>query len=295
MILYFDVLAIFIFAVLGAILSDNRKSDNALKILCLFWGSFTCCFGGGIIRDVLLTTMLVISSKSPLKPPFGFLDISSLAAAAGFGLYIYLYIFGKEKILERKKVQLFLTIFDAAGMGRFIVAGGERAALCFSDSPSLGSTIVIFVSAMLSSVGGGIITKLLRKKKVSAIFREKWKYYMTAFFFSIEYTAVRKQIESADDSVLLMAIESVITILAIEYRLVCRIASALAFQHEPKSFYYSLAISFSTSSVVIDNRVLLSRGARFKSIQTHNKGIHTISYAPSVTALRTDRLIAIGA
>lgn len=309
---YIDIAALFLFALLGANLIDNhrcrmdkRSSNNfkkrLRKELLMLSGSFTSSLGGGVIRDILLMILLVIFAGQFASPCFAFLHISSLAVVAGYILYILLRKTGKVRILQWKTVQFIINIIDGAAMGRFMVSGGDRVLLfitnSFSFSPIVSVLAYAFVCgcAVLSCIGGGVITKLICKKKISDIFQEKWMYYLTAILTSVEYTVLRMQTDDSDKLSLLMMGECIIAILAIDYNIIRKVTKAPLFQNEPKRSHYALTVSLIRGGVLFGTKAWPHRGAKFKSVLNPSKGVHIVSFAHSATILRTNKLIAVAA
>jgi uncharacterized membrane protein YeiH len=125
----------FAFGLSGGILAVRKKMD-LFGILVL---SVTTGLGGGILRDVLLNRL----------PPTTVTDVRFLAIAALAGVIVFVTY---NRLIHHV---LFITTFDAIGLGIFTVTGTTIA---------LGSGLGPVPAAllgMLTGVGGGVLRDVL--------------------------------------------------------------------------------------------------------------------------------------
>ena len=134
------------FAVSGAIASIDKEMD----IFGVLFLSLTTCFGGGLMRDVLIDR----------TPAFftSFLHIGC-AVVTALAVFILAAAFKRQYIENERVVDSVNNYFDAAGLGVFAVMGTKICIGAGFDSP----LVAIFLG-MLTSVGGGMIRDLCLRK-----------------------------------------------------------------------------------------------------------------------------------
>lgn len=142
LVLWFDLLGVFFFALSGNLLAARKDIDFTGGLaLGLLAG-----LGGGIIRDVLLgVTPLSLSSPVYLVPP--------LVAAAS------VYLLGS--LVHR--VRTLIVAFDAVGLGVFCTFGTARA---LDHGMPVASAILLGV---ITAVGGGLMRDVVANE-IPAVF-----------------------------------------------------------------------------------------------------------------------------
>ncbi len=140
----FDLLGIFVFAISGALVAV-RKTLDLFAVLVLAGATG---LGGGFIRDVLIGA----------TPPAALADWRYLTVPAVAGLVTFVFhpTLGK---LER-----YVIVFDAFGLALFCVTGAIKA----SDS-GLG-LLPAALLGMVTGIGGGMLRDVLAGR-VPVIFR----------------------------------------------------------------------------------------------------------------------------
>lgn len=138
-----DLVGVFAFAVSGALLAARKDFD--------FVGSFTLSvlagLGGGITRDVLLDRGVPASLENPLY----------LAPPALVSLLVYV------KALHPNRLNLTITVFDAAGLALFAVSG-----VVIAHGMGLHPVSVVVV-ATVGALGGGVLRDIVANE-VPSIF-----------------------------------------------------------------------------------------------------------------------------
>ena len=131
-----DLIGTFVFALEGALIAIRAGLD----LLGIAVIAFVASLGGGILRDILLGA----------TPPAAFRDQRyPLLALAAAGLAIALQLSGLFP------PSLAMTVFDAAGLALFAVAGTQKAI-------GYGSNIVTASAlGVLTAVGGGATRDVL--------------------------------------------------------------------------------------------------------------------------------------
>ena len=130
-----DLLGVFVFALSGATLAVQQRLD-AFGVLFL---AGVAALGGGVLRDVLLGATppaALQDSRYLLVPP--------IAAAL---------VFFFSPLVER--LGPAVRLFDAAGLGLFVVAGTTKAL-----NAGLGAVPAVVVGC-LTGIGGGVARDLL--------------------------------------------------------------------------------------------------------------------------------------
>lgn len=135
LILGFDLVGTFVFALAGATAGVRRQLD-IFGVLVL---SLVTATAGGIARDLLIGAV----------PPAALSDWRYFAAAMLAGLVTILWYPTIERL--RTPVQLF----DAAGLALFAVAGAEKS-LAYGLNPLMAALL-----GMLTGIGGGMLRDIL--------------------------------------------------------------------------------------------------------------------------------------
>ena len=142
LVLWFDLMGVFFFALSGNLLAARKDIDiTGGLVLGLLAG-----LGGGIIRDVLLgVTPLALSEPIYLVAPV-------VAAAV-------VYLLGS--LIHR--VQTLIVAFDAAGLGLFCTFGTARA---LDHGMPVASALLLGV---VTAVGGGLLRDVVANE-IPAVF-----------------------------------------------------------------------------------------------------------------------------
>src|SRR6187455_1561778 len=135
MLLVMDLVGVFVFALAGATAAVRQRLD-LFGVLVL---SFATATTGGILRDLLIGAV----------PPAAFADSRYLAASVLAGLVTFKW----HHLIERLRNPV--RVFDAAGLGLFVVAGTQKA-LSAGLHPVMAALL-----GMLTGIGGGVMRDLL--------------------------------------------------------------------------------------------------------------------------------------
>ena len=170
-----EILGTIAFAISGAMVASRKKMD-IFGVMVL---GVTTAVGGGMIRDLILG----------INPPIMFINSSYVFVAVLTSILIFIIFFHLKKHIEKynKQIDSILNIFDAIGLGAFVVAGVNTA---ISHGFEDFGFLVIFVGT-LSGIGGGILRDIfagripvvLRKRvyAIAAIVGAMTYYYTYAF------------------------------------------------------------------------------------------------------------------
>ena len=130
-----DLVGVFVFALAGATAAVRQRLD-LFGVLVL---SFATATTGGILRDLLIGAV----------PPAAFADYRYLAASVLAGLVTFHW----HHLIEQLRNPV--RVFDAAGLGLFVVAGTQKA-LAAGLHPIMAALL-----GMLTGIGGGVMRDLL--------------------------------------------------------------------------------------------------------------------------------------
>jgi len=138
MLLAFDLIGTFVFALSGAMAGVRQRLD-LFGVLVL---SFAAASAGGIMRDLLIGAV----------PPAAIKDWRYLAVSLLAGLLTFIWF---PRIKQRNRPRNLILIFDGAGLALFAVVGAQKA-LGFGLNPAMAALL-----GMLSGIGGGMLRDLL--------------------------------------------------------------------------------------------------------------------------------------
>lgn len=147
-ILVLETLGVIAFAFSGAILAI-KKSMDILGVVVL---AVTTAVGGGIIRDVILG----------INPPMAFRHSTQTLTAAVVAVIIFIGVaYCQSRGIQNlfKKLDIFMTVFDALGLAAFTVTG---VSIAYGMSTRYSLFLYIFVGS-LTGVGGGVLRDILAR------------------------------------------------------------------------------------------------------------------------------------
>lgn len=158
-----DLIGIFFFATSGALLAARKQFDLVGSMAL----SLLAGLGGGFTRDILLDRGLPASLENPVY----------LAPPVLVSLLVYV------KVIHPNRLNLTITLFDAAGLALFTVSG---VLLAHSMGVHPVSTVVI---AMVTALGGGVLRDIVANE-VPSIFDPRGVYVLPTFLGAVLATVV---------------------------------------------------------------------------------------------------------
>ena len=179
----------FAFGLSGGILAVRKKMD-LFGVLVL---SVTTGLGGGILRDVLLNRL----------PPTTVTDTRFLAVAALAGVLVFV---AYNRLIHHS---LFITTFDALGLGIFTVTGTTIAL-----SNGLGPVPAALLG-MLTGVGGGVLRDILAAE-VPLILRSE--IYAVASLLGATIIILANQVQLLGSSAEIIAAAATVTLRMVSVR-----------------------------------------------------------------------------
>jgi len=156
LLLAFDVLGLFAFAVSGALLAIERNFDVVGIVLL----AALTALGGGIIRDLVLGD----------TPPDAFVSLWYLLTPVAAAVVAF---FGHQLLARGRRT---ILIFDGAGLGLFTVTGTLKAlayGLNLASATALG---------VLTAVGGGLIRDVIARETPTLVRSDSVLYAVPSFF-----------------------------------------------------------------------------------------------------------------
>lgn len=141
-----ETVGVISFAISGSLAAIDKETD----IFGVLFLSLTTCFGGGMMRDVLIN-----------RTPSFFISYFHIACAVTASLMVFILaaVFKRHYVKSEKLVECVNNYFDAVGLGVFAVTGA-RVCIDFGfDSP-----LVAISLGMITGVGGGMIRDLCLRK-----------------------------------------------------------------------------------------------------------------------------------
>ena len=141
-----ETVGIVAFAIAGSLVAIDKEAD----IFGVLFLSLTTCFGGGMIRDVLID-----------RTPSFFTSYFHIVCATVTCLIVFVIAakFKKQYVEREKLVESINNYFDAVGLGVFAVTGAKICVDSGFDSPLVAITL-----GMVTSIGGGMIRDLCLRR-----------------------------------------------------------------------------------------------------------------------------------
>lgn len=140
-----EIIGTIAFAVSGAMVAAKKRMD-IFGVIVL---GVTTAVGGGMCRDILLG----------ITPPAMFTNSVYVTTAVISALIVFFSFYGKERVVAKyaKQIDTWLNIFDAVGLGIFVVAGVDTA---LNHGFGELAFLSIFVGT-ITGIGGGMLRDVL--------------------------------------------------------------------------------------------------------------------------------------
>ncbi|MEU4091860.1 trimeric intracellular cation channel family protein [Streptomyces sp. NPDC026673] len=187
-----DLVGIFVFAISGALLAV-RKNYDVFGMAVL---AEVTALGGGLIRDLIIGAV----------PPAAFTDLGYFLTP----LIATVVVFFLHPQVER--INSAISVFDAAGLGLFCVAGTTKAydyGLNLTASATLG---------LATAVGGGVLRDLLGNEAPSLLRWDRDLYAVPAIAGAgIVVVLIKFQALTTGTGVLAVITAFVLRLLAMRY------------------------------------------------------------------------------
>ena len=151
-----EALGIIAFAISGSMVAIDKGMD----LFGVVFLGMTTCFGGGIMRDVILGRMPLFFTSMWLHVV--------LAFAVCLIAFFAALIFRRGYKRNEERVLAIVNYVDALGIGAFTVYGVK---MCAETFPEYGAFLAIFIGT-LTAVGGGMIRDICMRT-VPFVFRKR--------------------------------------------------------------------------------------------------------------------------
>ena len=136
-----ETVAIIAFAISGSTVAI----DNGMDLFGVVFLGMTTCFGGGIMRDVILGRMPLFFTSMWLHV--------TVAFAVSLLTFLAALVFRRGYKKNEERVLSVINYIDALGIGAFTVSGVK---MCIESFSEYGALLAVFMGA-LTAVGGGMI------------------------------------------------------------------------------------------------------------------------------------------
>ena len=143
-----EIIGFISFAMSGALVAIDKETD----LFGVIFLSVTTCFGGGLIRDVIIDELPIMFVSLYLE--------MIITVATAVVVFIIALIFKREYVKHEKTVIYFNNYADALALGIFCVAGVQA---CIDKHFEQGMFIAV-VMGMITAVGGGMIRDLMLRE-----------------------------------------------------------------------------------------------------------------------------------
>ena len=145
-----EIIGIISFAIAGAIVAIDKETD---LFGVLFLATMTC-FGGGIIRDIIIGR----------HPPAFFRELTYqffIAIGVALAVFILARVF-KRQYIEKEKIVLAVNNYiDALAIGIFSVSGVQACLSFFAEKGKAAGFVLSVTLGMMTAVGGGMVRDLI--------------------------------------------------------------------------------------------------------------------------------------
>ena len=140
-----EIIGFISFSMSGALISIDKETD----LFGVIFLSITTCFGGGLIRDVIIGQLPVMFTSLYLE-----VLITLLTSVA---VFLLARIFKRKYVQHENTVIRFNNYVDALALGIFCVAGVQ---ICIDMHADKGMFLAVSMG-MITAVGGGMIRDLM--------------------------------------------------------------------------------------------------------------------------------------
>ena len=151
-----ETIGIIAFAISGSMVAIDKGMD----LFGVVFLGMTTCFGGGIIRDVILGRMPLFFTSMWLHV--------ALAFVFSVVTFIIALVFRRGYLRNEERVLSVINYIDALGIGAFTISGIKVCVETFSE---YGAFLAILMGT-LTAVGGGMIRDICLRT-VPFIFRKR--------------------------------------------------------------------------------------------------------------------------
>ncbi len=140
-----NIIGVISFAAAGAMVAIDKETD----IFGVLFLSLTTCFGGGVLRDTMISQGLPRFFLPNMR-----VDIV-ICLATAFAVFIAAKVLKKKYVENEETVNSANNVLDAIGLGIF-ASGGTEICLSLGYGP-----FVAIIMGMLSAVGGGMLRDII--------------------------------------------------------------------------------------------------------------------------------------
>lgn len=140
-----NIIGVISFAAAGAMVAIDKETD----IFGVLFLSVTTCFGGGMLRDTMISEGLPRFFSQEMR-----IDIL-ICLLTALAVFVAAKILKKKYVENEETVNDVNNVLDAIGLGIF-ASGGTEICLSLGLDP-----FVAIIMGMLSAVGGGMLRDII--------------------------------------------------------------------------------------------------------------------------------------
>jgi uncharacterized membrane protein YeiH len=140
-----NIIGVISFAAAGAMVAIDKETD----IFGVLFLSVTTCFGGGMLRDTMISEGLPRFFSQEMR-----IDIL-ICLLTALAVFVAAKILKKKYVENEEMVNDVNNVLDAIGLGIF-ASGGTEICLSLGLDP-----FVAIIMGMLSAVGGGMLRDII--------------------------------------------------------------------------------------------------------------------------------------
>jgi uncharacterized membrane protein YeiH len=191
-----NIIGVISFAAAGAMVAIDKETD----IFGVLFLSVTTCFGGGMLRDTMISEGLPRFFSQEMR-----IDIL-ICLLTALAVFVAAKILKKKYVENEEMVNDVNNVLDAIGLGIF-ASGGTEICLSLGLDP-----FVAIIMGMLSAVGGGMLRDIILRdipfilrKRIYAVAtddnhsdRDACGGYVMINAPALEYRTVTKALEDGD-------------------------------------------------------------------------------------------------
>jgi uncharacterized membrane protein YeiH len=228
-----NIIGVISFAAAGAMVAIDKETD----IFGVLFLSVTTCFGGGMLRDTMISEGLPRFFSQEMR-----IDIL-ICLLTALAVFVAAKILKKKYVENEEMVNDVNNVLDAIGLGIF-ASGGTEICLSLGLDP-----FVAIIMGMLSAVGGGMLRDIILRD-IPFILRKRIYAVAVLAGSSLYYVIseiLMKGIESADVVATLACMATILSIRMCATHFKWNLPKAIVFSEQTKEKKETSAVASSVT------------------------------------------------
>ena len=186
-----EIIGFVSFAISGAIVAIDKELD----IVGVLFLAVVTCFGGGMIRDVMLRQI-------PLF--FTSYELVTLVLATALIVFVLALVFKKKYVENEGTVNYVNNYVDAVGLGVFVVLGMK---ICMSYGVT--NPFILITMGIMTGCGGGVIRDVTIRE-VPFVFRKR--VYVVAALLGAGLYCILTRLEVNDTAAMPLSVAIIVAV-----------------------------------------------------------------------------------